>query len=710
MEARPEDFDLTSGFRLIRRRIVFIVVLALLITAALLPAILGIKPVYHADARLIIRNSLASALDAQEAGRTDTLELSSEIERMLARSTSERMVRDLSLSDREEFNPALRQPGVVAQLREAVRNLIGSSAGAPSLSSDSERVIEEYERALSVNRDPISNVIQIGFTSQDPQLAAAVPNQLLRVYLDERGANERRRLEATQHWVENRIAEQQDRVEAARAAVQSYRESRGAMSLDGRTEQVSAAADLNAKLGDIAQSTKETLTTIAALQGAGREQALQEIVVPDSVAELQRQVGREQLDLDRLLKTFGNGADEVASQKQKVEATRLALDLEVSRFVQSERAKLASLNRESREVSEALRLAEDQLDRSAVAQADLAELVRTAATEQTALDKLEQRRRTLSDQAAMPETDVELLSPATVPLFPQGRGRLFYLIGAMLAAVSIATTVAFIREMLDQRVRSAQQLSRLPSLTPAGMLPIAPRQSAQRKRAGARLRYDGAFGEAIRSIIVSMKQSNDGVLPASLIVSSALGGEGKTFVARVLAAELVAAGQPVLLIDGDLVRGSLSAAFELEHAEGLSDYLSGDADAAAIIHHDASSGIDIIPRGRGRIRRGLYLADLSRLLKLAQSEARLVIIDSAPVLASTDTLYLAGQVERTLLVVQWARTRMRSVEFAADRLEGTSKGDVMVVMNRVNPKKHKLYGFKDAEMFAPSIQAYHNSV
>ncbi|WP_175561740.1 GumC family protein [Kaistia soli] len=668
------------------------------------------KPVYHADTRLIIRNSLANTLDAREAGRTDTLELSSETERMLARSTSERMVRELKLADREEFNPALRKPSMIAEWRDALRNLMGTSEETPTSNADDNRVVEEYERALSVSRDPVSSVIQIGFTSRDPKLAAAVPNTLLNVYLDERGDNDRRRLEATQQWVTHRIAEQQQRVQEARAAVQSYRESRGAMSLDARAEQVKAAADLSAKAGDIAQSTKETLTTIAALQGPGREQALQEIVVPDAIAELQRQIAREQVDLDRLLKTFGNGADEVIAQKQKLEASRSALDLEISRYVQSERAKLASLNRESREVNEALRLAEDQLARSAMEQADLEELVRAAATEQTALDKLEQRRRSLSDQAMMPEADVELLSPATVPQFPQGRGRSFYLIGALLASLSIAVTVAFIREMLDQRVRSAQQLSRFSSLAPAGLLPIAPRWFGKDRQSGTRMRPGGPFGEAVRSIIISLKQSNGGRLPASLIVSSALDGEGKTFVARALAAELVAAGQPVLLIDGDLLRGSLSTAFHLDHAEGLGDYLAGDADISAIIHHDASSGIDIVPRGKTRIRRGLYLADLSRLLKLAQSEARLVIIDSAPVLASTDTLYLAGQVERTVLVVQWARTRMRSVEFAADRLEGTSKGEIMVVMNRVNPSKHKLYGYKDAEMFAPSIQAYHNSV
>jgi glycosyltransferase involved in cell wall biosynthesis len=91
--------------------------------------------------------------------------------------------------------------------------------------------------------------------------------------------------------------------------------------------------------------------------------------------------------------------------------------------------------------------------------------------EQAALRKLEEQRRGPAVQAMLPEAEVEVLSPATVPLAPQGRRRLFYLIGALLASISIAVTAAFGLEVLDKTVRSFDQLTGMASIVPAGFIP-----------------------------------------------------------------------------------------------------------------------------------------------------------------------------------------------------------------------------------------------
>ena len=71
------------------------------------------------------------------------------------------------------------------------------------------------------------------------------------------------------------------------------------------------------------------------------------------------------------------------------------------------------------------------------------------------------------------------------------------------------------------------------------------------------------FDEAIRTVVLSLKQSNGGKLPSSLVVTSAHSGEGKSLVARSLAIELAAAAIPVLLVDGDLRRGNLEFVFQV---------------------------------------------------------------------------------------------------------------------------------------------------
>jgi hypothetical protein len=67
---------------------------------------------------------------------------------------------------------------------------------------------------------------------------------------------------------------------------------------------------------------------------------------------------------------------------------------------------------------------------------------------------------------------------------------------------------------------------------------------------------------------------------------------------------------------------------------------------------------------------------------------------------------LAALTERTLLTVRWGGTRRRAVELASHRLQSGTNANLMVVINMVKPRKHALYGFKDAELFTTKLRRY----
>ena len=703
-ETGSDDFDLSSGFRLIRRRIAMIAIISALLTLASIPMILGLKPTYHAESRLMIHSPLASTLDTTEASQNDMLKITSETERLLSRSVAERVIDALHLTDREEFNPALRKQSIVGKARDMLRGLVSSNKSGPAAAPDGiERIVPEYYNALSVQRGGSSDVIQIGFNSRDPQLAAAVPNTLLGVYLDERKASVQGRLNSAEEWVRQRIVEQQARVSAARDAAVKYRETVGAVSSDVQAEQIKSAAELNDRYAQIKQNRTEVATTIAALE-TGNDAAIEKIVVPDSIGTLQRDLRMQQKELDRLLQTYGDSADEVVGLRANILKSKTDLDFEMDRYLQSQRAKLLAFDRQEQSVSSALTLAREQLSRSAPAQTELTRLMRVVDTEQAALDKLEDQNRTLVAQSGLPAVEVEVLSPAAIPLSPQGRGRLFYLIGAMLVSVSVAVTAAFLREMMDKSVRSHEQLEGIADIVPAGLLP------ALSERAGKTLPMvfghseGGMFAEAIRAATMALKQANGGKFPSSMVVTSAHNGEGKTLVARSLAIELVAAGHRVLLVDGDLRGGNLGSLFKSGVKVGLNEFLTGQAELAEVIYHHANSGVDFIPRGNPSLHQRPHLPDILEIVKMAKANGQFLIFDSAPILASTDTAHLAGLVERTLLVAQWGKTTHRAVEYAAQRLRNVRRSETLVVINKVNPRRHALYGFKDSEIYYEAPQ------
>ena len=124
-ETRSDEFDLASGLRLLRRRIVMIICLVALMMTVATVMILGMQPSYHAESRLMIHAPLAKSVNSDDSGN-DPLNVASEAERLRSRSVAERVIRDLQLDERSEFNPELRQPSLIAEIKASLRQLIDS--------------------------------------------------------------------------------------------------------------------------------------------------------------------------------------------------------------------------------------------------------------------------------------------------------------------------------------------------------------------------------------------------------------------------------------------------------------------------------------------------------------------------------------------------------------------------------------------------------
>ncbi|MBB2838128.1 UNVERIFIED_ORG: uncharacterized protein involved in exopolysaccharide biosynthesis [Rhizobium etli] len=706
VETKADNLDLASAFRMLRRRMVLIIAITLLLVAPAAIMISGLKPTYQASARLIVHQPLATSLGAEDTSRGNPLDVKSETERLLSRSIAERVVREMRLNMREEFNPALRKVSFFESIRANLRGLFDTEKPASTARDSIEATIREYYQALGVWHEERSEVIQISFTANDAELAAAVPNRVVSIYLDERKGSVSARLDAAETWIRQRIAEQKGRAVIARDAARNYQESMDILSKeDAQDERIKTLLELTGREGKIEESRLEVKATISALETADNPSAaVQNIAVPDSISMKQRDLRAQEEDLSRLLELYDSNAEAVVDLRRKIEQSRIDLDLATKQYLQSMRAKLAALDHEANAVQSILAVAKEKRTRDALAQTELTRLQRIAENEQAALDKLEDQRRDLAAKATLPGAELEVFSPASVPLVSQGRGRLFYLVGALLAAISAAVTAAFVLEMWDQSVRSFDQIAGMARTIPAGLIPRLARR--ENPKTIFRLVQVPMFDEALRTVILTLKQSNGGKVPNSIVVTSAHSGEGKSLVARSLAIELSAAGIPVLLVDGDLRRGELESFFRSGLQQGLNEYLNGQADIRDIVYHHPS-GIDFIPSGKFSLQRRVRPNGLADIIEVAGAAGRIVIFDSAPVLASTDTVLLTALTERTLAVVRWGKTSRRAVEFSLQHMKSPRNSEILVAINNVSPDKHALYNFSDSELFSKSLMKYY---
>lgn len=178
----------------------------------------------------------------------------------------------------------------------------------------------------------------------------------------------------------------------------------------------------------------------------------------------------------------------------------------------------------------------------------------------------------------------------------------------------------------------------------------------------------------------------------SLLVTSAVPGEGKTFIANNLASILDR--QPstkVLLIDADMRCPQLHLAMGAPNSPGVTDYLREEAGLEDVLQHGNQGNLCFIPAGNVVANPGELVAGpgMKELLDLICPTFDWVIIDSPPVLPVSDALVLADMVDGVLQVVAAASTNCEDAQKACREFQ--HKNLLGIVLNR--GEEGRRYGY-----------------
>lgn len=198
------------------------------------------------------------------------------------------------------------------------------------------------------------------------------------------------------------------------------------------------------------------------------------------------------------------------------------------------------------------------------------------------------------------------------------------------------------------------------------------------------LTMSGDSAEQFRTLRSRLYQMRNIQPLQTVLITSAVPGDGKTFVTHNLAQAIVR--QPdrhVLVIDGDLRSSRLHASLGAPKTPGLSDYLRGDVDEWSIIQRGQESDLFMIPGGQAVANPSELLSNV-RLKALVDRVAPLfdwIIFDSPPCVPVADARMIAEVCDGVILVVRAGATPSESAQKAAQEFQG--KGIVGVVLNTV---------------------------
>jgi protein-tyrosine kinase len=180
-----------------------------------------------------------------------------------------------------------------------------------------------------------------------------------------------------------------------------------------------------------------------------------------------------------------------------------------------------------------------------------------------------------------------------------------------------------------------------------------------------------AVREQFRTLRSRLYQIRDKQPLRSILVTSSLPGEGKTFVANNLAHALARQQNcRVLLIDADLRRPDLHLGFEAPSSPGLSEYLRGEASEMAVIQRGLPEYLCFIAGG-SKPQNPAELITNGRLKSLLETIGPVfdwVILDSPPTLPVSDAMTLAELCDGVLTVVRAAQTGFDSAQKSCHQL------------------------------------------
>jgi len=344
----------------------------------------------------------------------------------------------------------------------------------------------------------------------------------------------------------------------------------------------------------------------------------------------------------------------------------------------------------------------------------------------------------LRAQEKKPEGSVQQIEPAigAGAIGPKPRKNAIFavVLGGLLGLV-----VVYGLESLDRRLRRLEEVSETYDSPVLVCVPSAP-SAATASRVG--LRLEPPLTEAFRTLRTTLQlHATDAADPQreplrTLLVTSAVPGEGKSTVARSLALAYIEAGLRVALVDADLRRPSLAAILGVDAAPGLTDLLlssNGSVPALRPVQLAASAAgpapskgpaMAAVSVGQQRtvgamgatttavgptftaVTSGLVVHDPAALLATGPLEAVLdaitakhdiVIIDSSPLLAVSDAVPLLRAVDGVLIVSRLGITTRQAVKRLRELLSRVPDAEVLgVVANDVNLDAAYGYGGYDA--------------
>jgi len=664
-------------------------------------------PVYDARVQILIEKEDANIVSFKEvfAQNQVTADYYQTQYRMLqSRALARRTLDRLHLWNHPQFNPKPNDSLTIGKLLWMPETLVAgwlprSEPSEPRRADETKTqssTIDRFLTGLTVSPIRDSRLVDLRYRSPEPELSANIANALARGYIEQNLEFKFSSSKEASDWLGQQLAEQRTQVEATEQALQQYRESNDAVSLEERQNiVVQKLTDLNAA---VTRAKTERIQKEAAydqIRAVQNDRAaldtLPAIVANVFVQQQKGELANLQRGQAQLSETLGPRHPDMLKLGLAIESAEAKIGKETTTVVQSMRndyqqalAQEDSLNRAlAQQKLEAL-----ELNRKGI---EYGVLARDAAANRQIFESLMQRTKETGISGDLKTSNIRIVDAAETPRGPAAPNTRNNLLLALFGGAVFGIGLAFFFEYVDNRIKSPDEVKQHLGLPFLGMVPALFDKTIENPLINNGV--PGNFSESFRALRSNLLFSSAEEGCRTVVITSTGPSEGKTVVATNIAMALAQTGERVLLVDADMRRPRVHAIFNRPQKPGLSNVLVGDAKASDVIHEATIPGLWVMPAGvtppnpaelLGSKRFKTFVAALPECFDW-------VIIDTPPVMAVTDSSIVAHLATGVLFIVGAEMTSRHAAQQALEQLAHAHVHFVGAVLNRVDVQHNPYY-------------------
>ncbi|BAZ01843.1 capsular exopolysaccharide family protein [Tolypothrix tenuis PCC 7101] len=690
------DWDLRQFLSVVQRRMLIIVGVATVVMAAVGYSTLKQKPIYESNFRLLVEpvneeKSLSQlTIDTTNSGKSGSLDYESQIQ-------------------------VLKSPELMINIVKEIQKIY------PNINYDSLMAL------LTIRRLGQTKIIEVRFKSEDPRQIKVVLDIIAKSYLEYSLQKRQTKLRQGVQFVEKQLPSIKNRVDSLQKELQLFRQRYDFISPDAQATQIASQVQvLKTQRLAIDQQLAMSRASFASMKGEQGELAAisntsvyQQLIT--QIRQLDAQIAGEQT-------RFQEDSPPIQSLKQKKEKLLPLLEEEAKRTLGVKFAEIATQVQTLEVQSQELKKAEIQVDREVkllpVLSRRYTELQRELQIATESLNRFLTTRETLQIQVAQTELPWELIQGAFEPEQPISANIQRSLTLGFIASLLLGVGISLLLEKVDNTYHTADSLKEKIKLPLLGTLPfdrkiqdsryhnsenkvlekILPKKVSrkmpkmshilQRRSASDRYYGQGRFWESLQVLYSNIQLLSSDQTIHSLVISSALPGDGKSTVSFQLAQIAAAMGKKVLLVDADLRRPQVHELADLSNLWGLSSLISTNIPIGQVIRQmPTMNNLSVITSGPipPDPARLLSSEKMKQLMGYFNRTFDLVIYDMPPIVGLVDARMIAPYTDGVVMVVRLDKTDKSGLMQAQDSLKLSPVNILGIV---ANGDKTKYKGYK----------------